>query len=337
VVTEAEIVIDNDVILDGEGKLTVDGNENHRVFLVPQDVEAEIHGFTVTGGVEYFAYPGGGGIANEGTLVVDGCFILNNHIEPFDQGYDGGGGIWNAGQMTIANSTVAGNLVTHGVGGGIYNRPSGTLTLTNSTVASNHAGTDGGSNASAGVQNGGQMIIVNSTVSGNRMSGFILSDTCGTGITSTGRLFLINSTISDNTAGNDFGDALATKWTGASSPVPHVEIAHTLIDGECTNTCEGPASNATWVFHGYNIESPGDTCGFDQTGDQSDVTAEQLNLGPLADNSGPTMTHALLTEPTVSVAIDKIPEEDCEVDTDQRGEPRPGGTACDVGAFEVQP
>ena len=38
-----------------------------------------------------------------------------------------------------------------------------------------------------------------------------------------------------------------------------------------------------------------------------------------------------------SVAIDVIPADMCEVNTDQRGEPRPGGTMCDVGAFEVQP
>jgi hypothetical protein len=40
-----------------------------------------------------------------------------------------------------------------------------------------------------------------------------------------------------------------------------------------------------------------------------------------------------------SVAIDAIPGDACEVDTDQRGEPRPeaGGTMCDVGSLEVQP
>ena len=27
----------------------------------------------------------------------------------------------------------------------------------------------------------------------------------------------------------------------------------------------------------------------------------------------------------------------CAADKNQRGEPRPGGTMCDVGAFEVQP
>jgi len=40
-------------------------------------------------------------------------------------------------------------------------------------------------------------------------------------------------------------------------------------------------------------------------------------------------------KPPGSVAIDVIPEADCDVATDQRGEPR--DTMCDVGAFEVQP
>ena len=109
---------------------------------------------------------------------------------------------------------------------------------------------------------------------------------------------------------------------------------HSLLDGDCA---QDEQSGATWTSGGYNIKSPGDTCGFDQTGDQRGVTAEQLNLGPLQNNGGPTMTHALLTEPVVSVAVDQIPEADCEVTEDQRGLPRPGGTMCDVGAFEVQP
>ena len=65
-----------------------------------------------------------------------------------------------------------------------------------------------------------------------------------------------------------------------------------------------------------------------------DVTEGQLNLGPRQDNGGGTQTHALLLG---GVAIDVIPADMCEGDTDQRGQPRPGGTMCDVGAFEVQP
>jgi hypothetical protein len=41
-------------------------------------------------------------------------------------------------------------------------------------------------------------------------------------------------------------------------------------------------------------------------------------LGPLQDNGGPTMTHALGAG---SVAIDVIPADICEVTEDQRGEP----------------
>jgi hypothetical protein len=106
-----------------------------------------------------------------------------------------------------------------------------------------------------------------------------------------------------------------------------------LVDGGCAGSIESG---------GHNIESPGDTCNFDQLTDQVDVTAEQLNLGPLQHNGGPTETHALGAG---SVAIDQVPADECvdtdgaPLTTDQRGEPRPetGGSMCDVGAFEVQP
>jgi len=104
-----------------------------------------------------------------------------------------------------------------------------------------------------------------------------------------------------------------------------VMLANSVVDGACDGNI---------TSNGHNIESPGNTCGFDQTGDQSSVTVEQLNLGELADNGGPTMTHALGAG---SVAIDHIPAVDCQVTEDQRGEPRPGGSMCDVGSFEVLP
>jgi hypothetical protein len=88
-----------------------------------------------------------------------------------------------------------------------------------------------------------------------------------------------------------------------------------------------------FVSNGHNIESPNDTCGFDQLTDQVNVTTEALALGPLADNGGPTETKALLSG---SVAIDVIPPEMREVDEDQRGVTRPQGPACDVGAFELE-
>jgi hypothetical protein len=109
-----------------------------------------------------------------------------------------------------------------------------------------------------------------------------------------------------------------------------VTLTNSVIDGDCSGVI---------TSNGHNIESPGNTCGLDQPTDQVDVTEEDLNLGPLANNRGPTLTH----KPGAggfgfdSAAIDKIPEAECEVETDQRGERRPSGVGCDVGSVEVGP
>ncbi|MBW2190542.1 MAG: hypothetical protein JRG93_13305 [Deltaproteobacteria bacterium] len=125
-------------------------------------------------------------------------------------------------------------------------------------------------------------------------------------------LVMTNSTVSGNTGG------------GIS------------LGGECLLS-DGCDFSSSVTSNGYNIESPGDTCGFDQGTDLVNITAGQLDLEPLADNGGSTMTHALGAG---SVAIDRIPEADCvdaegePLTTDQRGFPR--DSMCDVGTFEVQ-
>jgi hypothetical protein len=306
VATQAEIVIDNDVTLDGEGLLTVDGNDDHRLFTVPSGVTAELHRFTVTGG---YGEHDGGGIRIHGTLTLTDSAVSGNtvtYLEDTEEPVIGlGGGIFNLGTLMLTNSTVSGNAVVIGEAGGIFNK--GTLMLTNSTVSGN-SGT-GIYNAGSFVEPSASLTMTNSTVSGNS----------GAGIDnrSRGTLTVTNSTVSGNSGTGIYN----------GSNIGMLTVTNSLVDGHCAGSV--PASN------GYNIESPGDTCGFDPDGtDQVNVTEGELNLGPLQDNGGPTMTHALGDG---SVAIDVIPEADCEVDTDQRGESRPGGTMCDVGAFEVQP
>jgi len=58
------------------------------------------------------------------------------------------------------------------------------------------------------------------------------------------------------------------------------------------------------------------------------IIGSDPKLGPLADNDGKTQTHALLAS---SPAIDA--GANCAT-TDQRGIPRPQGSACDIGAYE---
>ena len=337
VVTEAEIVIDNDVILDGEGKLTVDGDESHRVFSMT-DVTAELRGFTVTRGVVVDGCCAAG-IESGGSLTLVESRVSGNLGVGI---MTGGGGtltltdstvsdndgvgidIWG-GETTLVNSTVSGNS-----GGGINACPpltfgSSPLTLINSTVSGNTALADAGG---GGICGGEPLTLINSTVSGN-------SADYGGGIIFGIDATLINSTVSGNTAATDGGGILAidrlrlinstvsgnTAVRGDAIYDSAIEANATVIDGTCGRP--GPT-----ISNGYNIESPGDTCGFDQTGDQPSVPDPML--GPLQDNGGPTETHALLPG---SPAINQIPVEDCldadgaPLATDQRGEPRPGQAA----------
>jgi hypothetical protein len=82
--------------------------------------------------------------------------------------------------------------------------------------------------------------------------------------------------------------------------------------------------------------SSDDSCGFIAAGDLQNTDPK---LRPLQNNGGPTLTHALLPG---SPAIDAAPLASC-VDAqanplvaDQRGETRPQGGACDIGAYELQ-
>ena len=324
--TEAEIVIDNDVILDGERNLTINGGGVHRVFSVPPSVTAELRGLSVTNGSVGANYQGGG-ILNLGTLTLTNSTLLWNIA-------GSGGGINNVsgGTLTMINSTLFHN--TAEVGGGIDSQ--GKVTLINSTVWENTAAAGGG------IYNGGGAVtLINSLVSGN------VAQT-GAGFFNVGPLTLTNSTVSLNTAryvggiDNQAGAPLtlinSTLSRNTGGQVGGIDNTYggdliasgTLFDNECAGKPALPG--------GYNIESPGDTCGFDQPTDRVNVSADDLKLGELADNGWPTETHALGEG---SVAIDVIPEAECldadgePLTTDQRGFPR--DSMCDVGAFEVQP
>ena len=335
VFTEDEILVETNVMLDGQGELVVDGGGKHTLFWVTEGAALELRGFGVTNGV--------GGLHNEGTLDVTDSTVSGNRAGEGPGGGIGnyhsgtlrltnvavsgnsssyGGGIDNNGVLTLTNVAVSGNS-SSGSGGGISNGGPGTLTLTNSTVSANSASWDGGGIYSRY----GTLTLTNSTVSGNSANGD------GSGIANPGGvLTLTSSTVS--------GDIHAD----GSYQLASITVDTTVIEGACTQGCEVPCHDGgevTWISEGYNIESPGDTCGFDQTGDQSGVTGERLNLGPLANNGGPTMTHkpgdgGLGSD---SAAIDQIPEADCGLTTDQRGQPRPAGPdpkQCDVGSVEVQ-
>ena len=97
-------------------------------------------------------------------------------------------------------------------------------------------------------------------------------------------------------------------------------LLNTLLAANATN-CSGGITDA-----GHNLSSDG-TCNFTNLSSLNNTDAK---LGELSNNGGPTVTMALLPG---SPAID-AGDTSLAPATDQRGFPRPAGSAADIGAFE---
>ena len=195
VLAQGQLVITKNLTIAGPGadRLAVDGNHTTREFLVT-DVTATISGLTMQNGRELGGNTDffGGGILNFGTLTLRDDAISNNQSPGLE-----GGGIWNRGALTIVASTISGN--GSGNGGGILNSL-GTVTITNSTIFGNAAA------VGAGVQDGGTMVLVNSTVSGNVGVG---NGAIGAGIVP-GQTMLLNTIVANNLNGGNCSAPIAT-------------------------------------------------------------------------------------------------------------------------------
>ncbi len=325
----------------------------------------------------YGNYTGAGGILNSGATAITNSIIRDNVVmssQDPNKGGDGGGILnGDTGQLTITNSTVIGNSCAT-TGGGIKNVPfqaTSFLNITDSTISNNLCNSNNQNNVGGGLNiRGRNTTILRSTISGNTAAG---STGDGGGIAygiSASGISIINSTISENTAGRSYGGIYEQKLDGDTATSSTVNIISSTITNNTANGSVGGYGNEqsdsgattfrnTIVAHntagsgtspdlggflnssGYNLF--GDTTGATITGDTAtNITGVDPNLAPLADNGGPTQTHAFAGP---SAAIDHGNAGD--LTTDQRGRPRPvdypsvananGSDGSDIGAFELQP
>lgn len=221
----------------------------------------------------------------------------NSAASPELPGYGGAIAAFGA-SLAIRHSLVSGSRATLG-GGGILS--SGQLEVGQSTISGNSV--DGASGAGGGgIEAGGQTSIVRSTVAGNSVT---TPDATGAGggIRFGGALSLTGSILADNAA-------------DGSGP-------------ECSALPSATPSSA-----GFNVVEQVAGCAL--TLAPSDAEADP-QLGPIADNGGPTLTYAIGPS---SPAADRGPlasSSSCRGAVDQRGVPR--GVAetgtCDAGAYEI--
>ena len=342
----------------------ISGNTSNGVLLVDRAHQVTLNGSRITNnagaGISSFGPSGDAETVVLRNSVINGnragglranSVILENSVVSDNQSTGWGGGLvvgygaTGRGQLTATGSTISGNR-TPGNGGGLFLADGAALTLTNSTVSGNSASTGGGiyqvgsvtlqilrstiANNTATVSGGGLLLsggadltLTNSTVSGN-------SAQTGGGIYQAGSatLHILSSTIANNSATSTASGPNGSRIYRLRGSA---DIRNTLV---ANNTGSPNCFRLTpFTSLGHNLDS-GFSCGFN---DAADKNSTDPNLGPLADNGGPTLTHALLPD---SPAIDAGTDDGCPP-TDQRGAPRPvdgnrdGTPSCDIGAYEA--
>jgi hypothetical protein len=284
----------------------------------------------------------GGAVSAAGTLnIQSSTFLLNIASAP-------GGAIYAAPTATIsiAASLFSGNQAAT-FAGAMYCDASVLTTITNSTFSSNQSGSGGAGaigftntkavisgstfayNTTLGAggalvtnaRSGASIGIENSTFSGNA------ANFAGAFYAQAGTTDLRNVTITANTA-HLYGG-------GFNNPgAPIIAMRNTIVAGNNATSgadCSGPVASS-----GYNLIGNADGC----TGlSATDVISSVPAFGALANNGGSMLTHLPFTS---GAAFEGGTPSGClglngaALTVDQRGQSRPFGPRCDIGAVELQ-
>ncbi|MEO0452767.1 MAG: choice-of-anchor Q domain-containing protein [Verrucomicrobiota bacterium] len=271
-------------------------------------------------------------------ITIEDCILDSN-----TSGDDGGAiHLLTGADLTIRRSDITNNTSTGATGGGINLANAGTtLLLEECLVDNNNSGSIGGGINSQE----GDVTVVRSTISRNtaNLNGGGLSTSGG------GSLRVENSTITDNSASGGGGGGMSVA-SGTSAEVDSSTIAFNDASGSGGGISFSPDSTtfnltnsilsnntSTADVSTNNISGAVDSGGhnlFDDAGGGlvAAMTGDQFNavadLQALADNGGPTQTHAL------GSSSDAIDAGSTSLVFDQRKFTRTAGTASDIGAFE---
>jgi len=242
-------------------------------------------------------------------LITDTTFSNNAATN------NGGGILANDYLVWMTNCTFSDNTAATLDGGGTYlGGGQASLEMDGCTVSGCWAADDGG-----GIWVSDPVVIRNSTFSANDASG-----AAGRGgaiyFSADGdTLRIYNSTIYTNTCGEaDYGGGI---YRGGGD----VYLYSTIIAGNNNRDLRGTIHTLTNCCY-QTEQSIGTPAG-------GDNVVDDPKLGPLADNEGPTMTHALQAgSPCIHQGINVL-----GLLTDQRGSgyARVTGAGCDIGAFEL--
>ena len=350
--TSGELVVDKNLSITGPGAdfLTVRRSADasyFRIFEITSGTVATISGLTISNGsVNDRVPPGyGGGILNAGVLTLSDSTVSGNQSAGTLFVGGRGGGVYNTSTMTVTRCAISNNSAQYTAGssgdcpvctgGGLDN--SGSMTITDSTINGNSCRASDYSlcgtelaGSGAGVGNHGSMTITNCTISGNSASGPAPN---GGGISNFGNLQVTSSTVVHNSASGGYeatGGGIYGGFLSATTIDSTILALNTASYGPDYSGSLGPP-DAVLQSTGYNIiGNEGDFPLINsQPTDQIGTPVAPIDplLADLADNGGPTQTHALQPDsPALEHGDPAAPQHD------QRGYNRV--EVPDVGAFE---
>lgn len=275
-------------------------------------------------------------VAADGELHIFNTLIDKNAVS-VDPSQVGGGGVYihNFGEATVAYSTITANA-TLASGGGLHVYSAGQTIVERSTISDNRAGLDGGGLALTGDRHA-QTFVIDSTISGNA------AERHGGGVVARHDVDIIGSTVTQNQAdhiggygnpsgGDGVGDGGGLYVQDASLRVNSTILAENrdVWSPETSDLAASPQSSLAINYSLVGVAS-GNFSGRDN------LIGVDPQLEPLADNGGPTRTHALSpSSPAINAAF--VPRTGPFASQwDQRG---PGfarrlGGQVDIGAYEV--
>lgn len=322
--TGESLDITSDLNINGLGAnlLTIDGNLASSVLSIGSSSTVGIFGLTIANG--------NNGILNQGNLTVTNSIISGNRGTDF---FANSGIFSDSGNLTVTNSTFLDNgagifgfnsnialtdSTFYGNDEGIFSTAGSNLTVTNSTFSGNGSGIN---------PNFSDVTVTNSTISGNE----------GTGIRSFRSVIRVtNSTIFGN-------QGVGIRSQGGYNG--YIQIKNSIVAKNSRDIYPDIFGSYSVADLGNNLIGTGaaidagfpwiiyDTFTNGVNGNIVGTLANPIDplLGPLANNGGPTQTHALLPG---SPAIDAA-NPNSFPSTDQRGVPRPQGAGPDIGAYEL--
>lgn len=219
-----------------------------------------------------------------------------------------GGGVDSRGDgpLVIDETTIRNNRAADG--GGITHAGDAAIRVLRSTLNANQATNGGGLFVDAN----SDTTLENTTVSGNTATG------AGGGALTGSKLVLVHTTVAENNAGEGGGVNNGGAGVGTGAVIPRNTI---VANNPTGGNCVGPVGS-----EGGNLENT-DSCQLRAEGDKINTDPR---IGQLADNGGPTRTHALLTLSPAQNNANGLPVPP----GDQRSVPRPQGFAPDIGSFE---